>query len=351
MNINELVEGIVNLLAIMFFIGGFGFSILIYRKKKSATKLLQIILFFIGSFYSLGEILEVFTTWYQAEEFSDIYELFLAIILLIIGITAFFEHKIRESEQKLYKQKIEENVIKEQVQKLKEIDQIRSDLVRRTSHELKTPLISIYTSSKYLLDTYKDELNEEILKLINVINRGGTRLKKMTENLLDAYDLESSRIELRKEQINITKTIKECINDFELSFKERQLFLKTDLDEDIYINIDKIRIENAILNLLSNAIKNTPPNGIIYVGLSKDKTNIDLIIKDTGIGFTEAEKDIAFKKFGKIERKIQGKDIITEGSGLGLFISNEIVKLHNGKILLESEGRDKGSTFIIRLPI
>jgi len=247
-------------------------------------------------------------------------------------------------------QKKAERMIKEQIEKLKEIDQIRSDFVRRTSHELKTPLISIYTSSKYLLDTYKEELNEEILKLIKVINRGGTRLKNLTENLLDVYDLESKKIELKRQRINITKTVKECINDFELTFKERELFLKTDLDEPIYINIDKIRIEHAILNLLSNAIKNTPPNGIIYIGLNKDKNYIDIIIKDTGIGFTKAERDIAFKKFGKIERQIQGKDIITEGSGLGLYISNEIVKLHEGKILLESEGRDKGSTFIIRLP-
>jgi len=483
MELDDLIEGTVNSIAMIFFIGGIVISYLIFVKKKKATTLIQLILFTVGYFYCLSEVLEAFTTWYEADEFGKFFTIFLSITILIISITAFFEHKLSESERELFllnkelEKKIEERtkdlkaseqnyrnlvnnildvifelnsnkrisymspqinvlanyqpgeliehkiseliheedietlkrsfnntletgqnsaiecrmrhksgqyiqvsivgslvkvdselkvigiirdisdqkkaekMIKEQIEKLKEIDQIRSDFVRRTSHELKTPLISIYSSSKYLLDTYKEQLNEEILRFIKVINRGGIRLKNLTENLLDVYDLESKKIEVKKQRNNLTETIKECINDFELSFKERELFLKTDLDEDIYVNFDKIRIEHVILNLLSNAIKNTPPNGIIYVGLNKDKNNIDIIIKDTGIGFTEDERDIAFKKFGKIERQLQGKEIITEGSGLGLYISNEIVKLHEGKIILESEGRDKGSTFIIRLPI
>ena len=115
--------------------------------------------------------------------------------------------------------------------------------------------------------------------------------------------------------------------------------------------MDKIRIEHVILNLFTNAIKNTPSKGIIYISLTKNIDYIDIIIKDTGIGFTEDEREITFKKFGKIDRKIKGMNIITEGSGLGLYISKEIVKLHKGKVWLESEGRNKGSTFIVRLPV
>ncbi len=351
MDLDDLIEGTVNSIAIGIFIVGIIISFLIYRRKKSATKLIQIILFLVGILYSFGQVLENFTTWYEAEEFGEIYALFLTIIALIIGITAFFEHKLRESEHKLYVQKIEEKMIKEQVEKLKEIDVIRNDFVRSISHELKTPLISVYTASKYILDSYKEVLNEDILKLVKVINRGGNRLKKLAENLLDVYDLESKKIELKTQEYNITQTIIDCINDLELSFKERDLFLKTDLDEDIYIIMDKIRIEHVILNLLTNAIKNTPSKGIIYINLEKNNDYIDIIIKDTGIGFTEDEKEIVFKKFGKIDRKIKGMNIIMDGSGLGLYISKEIVELHEGKVWLESEGRKKGSTFIVRLPV
>jgi signal transduction histidine kinase len=242
-------------------------------------------------------------------------------------------------------------MIKEQLEKLKEIDQIRHDFVRRTSHELKTPLISLYSSSQYLLDSYKELTKSEILRTIKIINRGGNRLKKLTENLLAVYDIESKKYELLKQKENLTELIKECTNDMESFLKERDLFLKLEMKNDFFINVDKIKIEQVIFNLLSNAIKNTPPKGFIYVGLQKKDDYIEIIIRDTGIGFTEPEKEIAFKKFGKVERKVKGKEIIMEGSGLGLYISKEIVKLHKGKIWLESEGRNKGSTFIIRLPI
>ena len=77
---------------------------------------------------------------------------------------------------------------------------------------------------------------------------------------------------------------------------------------------------------------------------------IDISIRDTGVGLTEEEKPKLFKKFGKIERYGKGLDVDTEGSGLGLYISKKIVELHGGKVWVESEGRNKGSAFIIRLP-
>jgi len=126
-------------------------------------------------------------------------------------------------------QKKAEQMIKEQIEKMKAIDQIRNDFVRRTSHELKTPLISIYSSSQYLLDSYKEELNEDILGMIKVINRGGKRLKHLTENLLDVYNIDSHKLELKRENENLTEIIKECTNDIMLSLKERDLFLKNQL--------------------------------------------------------------------------------------------------------------------------
>ncbi|MFX1395080.1 MAG: ATP-binding protein [Promethearchaeota archaeon] len=253
--------------------------------------------------------------------------------------------------QDISERKQAEKIIKEELKRLKEIDKIRSDFVRRTSHELKTPLISIYSSSQYLLDNFKKNLSEDMVKLLETINRGGKRLKRLTENLLDIFDLETKSLRLKKQKIDLVEIIKENVKDFSLTLKERDLFLKLDLIDSCFIYADKIRIEQVISNLLSNAIKNTPPKGIIYVGLKKIDDYVEIIIKDTGIGFTEAEKEIAFKKFGKIERVDVEKDIITEGSGLGLYISKQMVNLQDGKIWLESEGRDKGSTFIIHLPI
>ncbi|MFX1395337.1 MAG: sensor histidine kinase, partial [Promethearchaeota archaeon] len=98
----------------------------------------------------------------------------------------------------------------------------------------------------------------------------------------------------------------------------------------------------------SNAIKNTPVNGKITIKLYENGDYVDFSIKDSGIGLTNEEKEKIFKKFGKIERYGESIGIDTEGSGLGLFISKEIIEMHGGKIWAESEGRNKGSIFTVR---
>lgn len=254
------------------------------------------------------------------------------------------------NKRKKMNQVLKESKEKE-IRKLKEIDQIKSDLLRRVSHELKTPLISIFSASQFLLNNYKGQMNEDILKFVEIINRGGERLKLLNENMLDAFNLESNNFQLNKQKEDIVKILKNCANDLMYSFKERDLILKVDLNGEFYVEVDKFRIEQVILNLLTNAIKNTPPKGFIYINLKKYEKFIEMFIIDTGVGFTEDEKEKIFKKFGKIERYGKGMNINTEGTGLGLFISKEIVDLHGGKIWVESEGRNKGSTFIVRLPI
>ena len=130
---------------------------------------------------------------------------------------------------------------------------------------------------------------------------------------------------------------------------KRSLSLNIDLPKELYIEVDKIRIEQVIINILLNAVKNTSKNGKIYISLEEHENYIYVTIKDTGVGFTKNEMELVFKKFGKIERYGMGLDIDINGSGLGLYISKEIVDLHGGKIWVESKGRNKGSTFIVKL--
>lgn len=249
------------------------------------------------------------------------------------------------------KEKKAEKILREQYKKLKDIDKMRTDLVRRTTHELKTPLISLFSSSQHILETYSDKLNNDILRFIKIINRGGKRLKQLTDNFLDAYNIQARKLVLNKERFNLVKSIRECANDLIFSLEQRDLFLKEDLPDTFTVNADKSRIEQVILNLLSNAIKNTPPKGLILIKLESTSEYAEIIFKDTGIGLTLEEKKNLFTKFGKIERKDVNTELDTDGSGLGLFISKEIVELHGGKILVSSEGRNQGSTFTVQLPI
>ena len=97
------------------------------------------------------------------------------------------------------------------------------------------------------------------------------------------------------------------------------------------------------------AVKNTPVNGNVFVKTFEYPDYTDIIIKDTGVGLTEKEIPLLFKKFGKIERYGKGLDVDIEGPGLGLYIAKEIIKLHKGEIQVKSKGRNKGSTFTIRI--
>ncbi len=244
------------------------------------------------------------------------------------------------------KRKIDE-MMKSEIKKLTELDQIRSDLIRRISHELKTPLISIFSGSQYLLDHSID--NFKAHHIIELIHLGGHRLKILTDNLILAYNIDSKELKLSLKRKNIIQIIKNCIEDVVFQAKKRNIYINVELLKELYVEVDKSMIKRAISNILSNAVKNTPHNGNIFVSTFEHPNYIDIIVKDDGVGLTKKEELLLFKRFGKIERHGKGMGVDIEGAGLGLYIANEIVKLHHGEIIIKSKGRNKGSTFTIRL--
>ncbi len=242
-----------------------------------------------------------------------------------------------------------EEVIRKENKKLLELDNLRKELITRISHELRTPLTSIYGASQILLQSNKKDVIEKIWPYIEITHRGSIRLKELIDNLLDASRLDNKKFELRLSNENLNSLINDCIKELHYLADNRQLIINVDLPVNVSFKLDKHRFEQVLINILSNAIKNTPPHGQIFVILNETQDQIEVIIKDTGVGLTEDEKTKIFQKFGKIERYGMDLDVDIEGAGLGLYISNEIVKLHGGEILVESEGRNKGCTFIIRL--
>ncbi len=242
----------------------------------------------------------------------------------------------------------EELVIKENI-KLQELSQMRQELIIRISHELKTPLTSIYGVSQAFLEMEEEDLNEEILEYREISHRGCIRLKELIDNLLDVSRLDSKRFELKTQKENLRELIKESVSDMMHMVNNRKQTLKVDLPMEIFFKVDKLRLSQAITNLISNAIKNTPREGNIFVNLIEEGDFIDIQVRDTGVGLTKKEKKRLFEKFGKIERYGMDLDVDIEGCGLGLDISKEIVELHGGQIFVESEGRNEGATFTIRL--
>jgi signal transduction histidine kinase len=190
------------------------------------------------------------------------------------------------------------------------------------------------------------------MELIKMVEKGGKRLKYLVDNLLDVTRIEYEKFVLEKQINDLSQLIRECTDEMNYFIKERKLVIHLKLPEVLFLEMDKVRIEQVILNLLSNAIKNTPPNGKITITLLKKEGTVEITVKDTGIGLIPDEMNRLFTRFGKIERYGEGLEYIDiQGSGLGLFISKEIIDLHGGKIWADSAGRNKGSKFTVILPI
>jgi PAS domain S-box-containing protein len=251
--------------------------------------------------------------------------------------------------QDINSKKKAEILIIEENKRLMELNKIKSEFISRASHELKTPITSIYGGSQILMELYKDQTCSEAIEFIELINRGGKRLKLLVDNLLDASRIDSDKLRLNLQSENIAQIIQNSTNEIRYLAYKRNIIIEQHLPETANIVVDKIRIEQVITNLISNAIKNTPRKGIISLVLEEKPDSVIFKVKDSGIGLTEKEMEKLFTKFGKIERIGPKMDIDIEGSGLGLYISKEIVDLHGGHIWVESAGRNKGSAFYFKL--
>lgn len=245
-----------------------------------------------------------------------------------------------------------EIIITREVERLKEIDEMRRNLITRVSHEIKTPLMAINGAIELLMDEWKESAPQNNNDLLSMIFRNTERLNTLVRRLLDISRIESSSLILDKQNHDLCQMIREASEEMAILLSRREIGLVLDIPESLEIDVDKVRFEQVIINILSNAIKNTPPEGRIDLVLKEGEDDVKIIIEDNGVGLTEKELKIIFKRFGKIERHEEGLEYLNiQGSGLGLFISREIVKLHGGTIQAESKGRNKGSRFTITLPI
>jgi len=240
---------------------------------------------------------------------------------------------------------------KKQDKRLSEINKVKSELLIRTSHELKTPLISIKGYVELLLSLYSEKFDKDIILNLNLIKKGSMRLEKIVNNFFKASDLESNQLELNVSEKNISSLIKESVENIKNLALSRNLSLSLNIQENLISKLEEEEIHDVLNNLLLNAINNTPKHGEININSEIKNSFVIISIQDNGVGILEEEKKNIFKQFGKVERYGQGRDLGIDGIGLGLYISKKIVELHGGNMWVESEGRDKGSTFYFSLPL
>ncbi|MFX0098506.1 MAG: PAS domain S-box protein [Candidatus Hodarchaeota archaeon] len=235
--------------------------------------------------------------------------------------------------------------------RLKEMDRIRKEFVSNAAHELKTPLIPIYSATEFLLMKYKDQMVPDVRELIETTFRGAKKLRQLLGELLDVSRLDMRKIELKIEKVNVVDVINGVITSVEEELLNHGHKVNVNVPDLVEIEVDKVRIEQVITNLFTNAIKNTPKNGEIAVNVKKNENQVEISVSDNGVGITTEEFKNLFTQFGTFNRRASELGIDGGGTGLGLYISKEIMELHGGMIEAKSEGRNKGATFTIYLPI
>ena len=229
----------------------------------------------------------------------------------------------------------------------KEIDKTRKlkeEFISSVSHELRTPLTSIKGWSETL--GYEGISREELDLGLGIIQDETERLITLVEELLDFSRLASDRIRLQIDSVNVTKLAKDVVNQLGVKANEKNITLLTEFNtkehEIVDIQGDKNRLKQVLINLVQNAIKFTEEGGYVVVRLSQGDEYTTFSVVDNGIGIEQENLDKVLEKFFQ-------EDYNKSGSGIGLAISHEIVKLHKGKMILESEkGQGTCITFTLK---
>lgn len=258
--------------------------------------------------------------------------------------------------------------IKEQTnKKLERLERLKSEFISIVSHELRTPLTAIKNSLDIILSGKAGGLTDNMNKFLNMAKRNSARLSGIINDLLDLSKIEAGKMDFKFEVMKIESVIDFVKTSLEEMAKEKNLVLKTRIEDNLAdIYADSRRLEQVLGNLVSNAIKFTPEGGQVEIRTEvADATDINYVemfgnelkqlsgkylivcVKDNGIGISEENLVKVFDKFAQIETSLSRK---VGGSGLGLPIARQLLDAHNGTIWCNSKP-DKGSSFYFALPV
>lgn len=232
-------------------------------------------------------------------------------------------------------------------EELRKADKHKSEFLASMSHELRTPLNAILGYTELILDDIYGEVPAKIREVIERLEKNGSHLLRLINDVLDISKIEAGQLELVPEEYSFQETVHTVVTSLEPLAAEKKLDLKTRIAPRLpHGKGDQQRIAQVLVNLIGNAIKFTE-QGEILVDIAITDDRFLVKVSDNGPGLSDLEKDYIFSEFYQVDRKSTRSK---GGSGLGLSIAKRIVELHGGAIWVESvPGR--GSTFIFTLPV
>ncbi len=243
-------------------------------------------------------------------------------------------------------EKESERKLKKSYEDLKVLDKMKSNFLTISSHELKTPLTPTKIQVQMLLEGDLGKLTDDQKKSFEIIHRNMNRLDELIEDILEISRVKAEGFKLELGEVNLKDCIKEVFKSMDDVAKKKGIKLSYKIYSLPLIFVDRKRILEVLENLVNNAIKFTE-KGSIIIEAKKQKDNVLVMVKDTGIGISKTHMNKIFQPFFQIEPTFTRK---YGGTGLGLGISKGIIEQHKGKIWAKSE-LGKGSIFYFTLPL
>jgi len=273
-------------------------------------------------------------------------------------------NRFNQMMERMVEQRVEE--LSSAHNTLQKLDKNKSDFIQVAAHELRTPLTVIKGYMGMIKSSPAMESNAPLVQAMEGVMQGTDRLHQIVNSMLDVARLENQVVMPHLETLSIGTLLRLIQKDYVDDLQERQITLELDPEINSIppLRADSELLKKALDNVIINAIKFTPDGGSIHIEAVPVKVDgrgafCEIRVKDTGIGIDKENQEMIFEKLyqvGKVELHSSGKTKFKGGGpGLGLAIAAGIVKAHQGRIWVESEGQDEeklpGSTFFIQIPL
>ena len=235
------------------------------------------------------------------------------------------------------------------VERLRELDHLKTSFLANMSHELRTPLNSILGFTQVILEGIDGPLTDYMVSDLQLIEKNGKHLLNLINEVLDMAKIEAGRMSLTIETVDLRELLEDVLETTSSQAREKSIYLSLEAKptELLEINGDRMRLRQVMLNLVGNAIKFTDSGGI-SVKVNTNYETIKIIVSDTGIGIPSDKLESIFEAFSQVDTSTTRK---AGGTGLGLPISRRLVEMHGGKLWAESSGIGDGTNMHLVLPI
>ena len=223
--------------------------------------------------------------------------------------------------------------------------QLQSNFISSVSHELKSPLASIQLYLETL--KYQKVSSEEAQDFVETMLSDTERLSDLIDNILESSKSDPQSMQSQFSSVDIVSFLQETIAHHQKLFEDKQCVIQLKFNDYVKVSIDGRAMRMVFNNLIANALRYSPAGTVLTIAVRRDQKFCIIDFIDQGFGFDKKELKKVFKKFYRVQNQ-ETQNI--EGAGLGLYISRQIIKNHKGKINVFSEGRGKGTHFMLSLP-